>query len=213
MNTQLMPSIPPAGPRTRRIAAIVLGLVVAGTGAFLGVALDDKTTDLQTTTEQRDATAGQAQRAANPVADLCAGTDELAQRLAERGACTAASQVLSTPIPPVPGADGVDGDPGAPGGPGPSGAPGAAGGVGPSGAPGAAGVGQTGPSGAPGEPGATGAPGGVGPSGPPGAPGEPGAPGGPGPAGPPGPACPDGFTQAPVLFADGQQGVGCVAAG
>lgn len=51
--------------------------------------------------EQRDAAAAQAQQAVDPVLELCAQGDAVAQALRDRGACDLAKQVASTPVPPA----------------------------------------------------------------------------------------------------------------
>ena len=129
-----------------------------------------------------DIASRQADDVAAPVANLCREGGETGARLADTGACGAAGAVESG-VGPYQSKVG------------PQGAPGRAGAMGPAGPPGADST----------------VPGPVGPQGPIGLTGPPGADSTvPGPAGPPGPTCPNGTALAPVMFASGETGLGCV---
>lgn len=198
--------------RTETGQWVTIGLLAVAV-AFLGVVgLNEEST---------------AQRIATPVSEACERSGIVA---AELGATCGDAVAEAEPGPRGPaGAEGAAGDPGARGAPGTGGEPGAPGtpgqpGVG--GAPGIPGVqgepGVAGASGEPGEPGRSpacldepggcrgpqGEPGVAGPAGETGAQGEPGIAGARGPAGP---TCPSGTTLAPVTFASGQDGLGCVS--
>lgn len=181
-----------------------------------------------------------ADKVATPVAAICRSNSAASIELTTSGACTAADEastvgpyvITEEGEPGEPGEQGPEGEPGRPGEPGAdSTVPGP---VGPSGEPGADGEpgdegpeGEPGDQGEPGEPGSDppcldepdgcrGAPGEDGADGAPGedgsdgAPGEDGAQGDPGVQGPPGPSCPPGTNLEPVVFASGEDGLGCV---
>lgn len=154
-------------------------------------------------------------QAGGPAAEQLAAVDPTVCPLASQVKAATDQQVTVTATGPAgaAGSPGPAGDPGAAGATGvagPSGAPGV------SGTPGAAIVGPSGAAGPTGVPGAAGKDGitVVGPAGADGRDGQDGAPGATGPRGEqgiPGPNCPDGTALAPVTFASGEQGLGCVS--
>lgn len=189
---------------------VVAGFVLLALGTVSGYVVAD----------QAVTKAGQV---AAPVTAICQQGGPAGAQLADTGACGAAADAADGigPFVSVPGPAGADGARGAPGAdsqvPGPPGGPGKAG------EPGADSKvpGPPGKDGADGEDGADG----VSPAclsepgqcrGKDGAPGEPGKDGAPGrdgadgAQGPPGPTCPDGTSLQPVMFASGQEGLGCV---
>jgi hypothetical protein len=165
------------------ICALAVAAVVAGGFLTLRTGdVEDRAEQLPVVEQQRDAAANQAQRAADPVLELCAQGDDVAQALRERGACDLAEQVRAEPVP---GPTGPAGERGMQGPAGPQGAPG------PQGPPGSDSTvpgpqGPTGPAGPAGANGADGAAGQDGRRGPAGPTGPPGPQGDPGPQGEPG---------------------------
>jgi hypothetical protein len=106
------------------VAVVAFGLALVSLGVWVTTGAGQVEDQVQVAevergvaVEQRDATAEQAQRAADPVLQLCAQGDEVAQALNERGACGLAQQVATTPVPPVAGPTGATGATGVPGPP------------------------------------------------------------------------------------------------
>lgn len=183
-----------------RPAQVFLGTCILAAGVALGVGVDGASDN--------------ATQQASVVQAVCDRGDAAARELDTDGSCQRARQVTADPVTGPRGPTGAVGPPGAPGTPG----VGATGTPGPAGVPGSSIVGPAGAPGAPGTRGVPGTPGkdGITVTGPAGKDGRDGKDGSAGPRGPegvPGPAgptCPDGTALAPVVFASGESGLGCV---
>ena len=189
-------------------ARITLGVFLVVAGVFLGAQWRSAE---QVATEQ-----------ASDVSAVCDQGGPAAAQLEGRGTCQTAREVIADPTAGPPGPAGRDGDsgsqgaagsPGTPGrdGVGVPGTPGVVGPQGPAGIAGQDGRTVTGPQGPAGPTGQRGEVGPAGPAGTAGRPGAQGPQGEQGEQGAPGPTCPDGTSLAPVTFASGESGLGCVS--
>lgn len=173
--------------RTLVIAVAVIGvLFLVGSVLYAQFGRDTAQTQTAVAEGQRDATAAQAEKAADPVLELCREQSAVgaALRANPRDPCGLAQQVKTDPIAGPAGPQGDTGSAGAIGPAGPMGPTGPAGPQGPAGPAGPAGPqGDTGPSGTDGADGSDGTNG---------TNGTDGATGPPGPTGPQGPAGRDG---------------------
>lgn len=82
----------------RRVAAAVTALLVLVIATAVVIATTQSLATQQTKDQQLGDTAQKAVDAADPIVRLCAGSDEVAQRLREVGACAAAQEVVSQPV-------------------------------------------------------------------------------------------------------------------